>query len=312
MLTVLKNSDYELIASTVETDILEKMLAEEKALHAIAITGPAGVGKLDMAKAFAKAVMCPHRHGSFACGKCRVCTSFDANSNPDITVIEGEATIKVKLARALRSNAYSTPISASRKVFIINSCEKMTEEAQNALLKILEEPPSYLVIILVTERLDSMLPTIRSRAAEVRMSPLTPDKLGEKLKAAFPRADSKKIEAVVLESGGSIRTALTLMRKRTPIANYGSLVSEKLLNKDKYGFFVLSRKISADKEEYSQACNGIIRTMRKWLEEEDKDRKAAARIIHIVEKYRIMAESPVSLSLNSMAMMLEIWEVMYD
>lgn len=153
--------------------------------HAYIFEGPSGVGKFLVAKKFAQMIMCSSPASGKACGLCESCLTFE--NSPDFNVVSSEDNkiIKVDQIREMSSNIVLKPVSSSRKVVIINDGELMNESAQNALLKILEEPPEFATIIIITEDKDKLLPTIRSRAIYFKFLPLS----DIELKSYFNNAD---------------------------------------------------------------------------------------------------------------------------
>ncbi|HWQ52018.1 MAG TPA: DNA polymerase III subunit [Terriglobales bacterium] len=309
----MKNTDCWDIAGGEEAlSRLSDMAASDRPPHALLIAGPAGVGKRTAALVFAKAVMCPHRQGHLACGVCRVCTSFDAGTNPDLTVVDCEKSIKVEAVRELRELACANPVSAVRRVFVIMDADKMTPQAQNALLKLFEEPPPHLVIVLTAVSADALLPTVRSRAAEVRMGPMSATEITAFLRRKNPKADPAKIEAAARLSGGLVGKAAALMRKRSQPEDLGAGAAAKLFAGDKYGLLSLANKIAASKEDFAAACDGMVRAGAAALASGDAPAAGAGALVHVTEKYRRIAEGNAALPLLCTAMLLEIWRDTYD
>ncbi len=312
MWTGLKSTDCWDIAGGEETlSRLMDMAASDRPPHALLISGPVGVGKRTAALVFAKAVMCPHRQGHLACGKCRVCTSFDAGTNPDLTVALGEKSIKVEAIRELRELAFAFPASALRRVFVIMDADKMTLQAQNALLKLFEEPPPHLIIVLTAVNAESLLPTVRSRAAELRMGPMSAAETADFLRRKNPKADPAKIASAARLSGGVIGQALALMRKRSQPEELGRLAGELLFARDKYGLIALANKMSATREDFSATCDDMVRGGTAALAAGEHP-NAAGALVHVTEKYRRIAEGAAALPLLCTAMLLEIWRDTYD
>ena len=99
---------------------------------------------------------------------CSSCVKFNSSNNPDFVLIEQDGnSIKIAQIREMQENVYTKPIVSRKKVFIINDSDKMTEEAQNSLLKTLEEPPEYIIIILITANENKLLNTIKSRCLKI-------------------------------------------------------------------------------------------------------------------------------------------------
>ena len=156
----------EIIGNKRILDNLKAVVKENRPAHAIAFHGPDGIGKRTVADIFAKSLQCEDRGNSTdPCGKCRSCLQFDTGNQPDvIRVTHEKAAISVDDIRSqLIARMQIKPYSSQRKIFIVDEAEKMNEQAQNALLKTLEEPPEYGMIILLTNNMESFLETIRSR-----------------------------------------------------------------------------------------------------------------------------------------------------
>jgi len=313
MWTGLKNTDFWDIAGGEEAlSRLMDMAASDRPPHALLIAGPVGAGKRTAALVFAKAAMCPHRQGHLACGKCRVCTSFDAGTNPDLTVVDCEKSIKVEAVRELRELAFANPVSAVRRVFVIMDADKMTPQAQNALLKLFEEPPPHLIIILTAASADSLLSTVRSRAAELRMGPMSVSETADFLRRKNPKTDPAKIEAAARLSGGLIGQASAILRKRSQPDDLGDAAAARLNACDKYGLLSLANKMAASREDFSAACDGMVRAGAAALEAGNMPAAGAAALVHVTEKYRRIAEGAAALPLLCTAMLLEIWRDTYD
>jgi DNA polymerase-3 subunit delta' len=142
-------------------------------LQAYLISGPAGSGKLAAAKRLAAAMVCSGT-GAKPCNHCRNCKKSSAGIHPDIILVTRPADkreITVDQIRTIRADASVLPNEAERKVYIICDAQSMNIQAQNALLKTLEEPPYYVTFLLLADNPSRLLETIRSRCAEIRMAP---------------------------------------------------------------------------------------------------------------------------------------------
>lgn len=156
--------------------------------HAYIINGEYGSGRQTIASALAKTIQCQSKtDDTDACGVCTSCKQAESHNHPDIKYITHDKTsISVNDIREQLNNDISIkPYSSEYKIYIIPDANKMTEQAQNALLKTIEEPPMYAIIILLTENCDSLLPTIRSRCVTLTMNPVEKDKICTYLENKF-------------------------------------------------------------------------------------------------------------------------------
>ncbi len=153
---------------------LQNALSTGKISHAYIINGEKSSGKEFIAKIFAMALQC-ELGGVEPCNECRSCKQTLSKNQPDIIYVSHEKpnTISVDDIRAQVNNDVAIkPYSSKYKVYIINEAEKMTPQAQNAILKTLEEPPAYAVIMLLVSNMNSLLPTILSRCVTLNMKPV--------------------------------------------------------------------------------------------------------------------------------------------
>lgn len=156
--------------------------------HAYIINGEYGSGRQTIASALAKTIQCQSKtDDTDACGVCTSCKQAESHNHPDIKYITHDKTsISVNDIREQLNNDISIkPYSSEYKIYIIPDANKMTEQAQNALLKTIEELPVYAIIILLTENCDSLLPTIRSRCVTLTMNPVEKDKICTYLENKF-------------------------------------------------------------------------------------------------------------------------------
>ena len=153
------------------TQHFENAIKKEKISHAYIINGEAESGKMELALQFAKALQCEDNNTvgktptGVACGKCKSCHQTDTGNQPDIRIVTYEKSgIGVdEIREQINNDIVIKPYSSKHKIYIVPDCEKMTEAAQNALLKTIEEPPEYGIIILLTTNADKFLQTILSR-----------------------------------------------------------------------------------------------------------------------------------------------------
>lgn len=179
--------------------------------HAILIEGDKGTGRHTLAAFTARAAVCEGENKP--CGICRGCRLEHAGTHPDIWTVapeDGKKNITVAQIRSLRSEAYVKPHMSARRVFIIDMADTMNEQAQNALLKVLEEPPGSVLFILIAENKAALLDTVISRCTVLSLSP--PEiTAAEKYMAANTNYTAEQISAALKETGGNIGAALKLL-----------------------------------------------------------------------------------------------------
>ena len=173
---------------------LKGTLTSSRVAHAYIFFGPEGIGKKLAALNFAKALNCASNAFSEPCDNCISCKKIDNMNHPDIFLLEPEkegVSLKIEKIRELIKNIALKAYEGKRKVYIINDAHLATQEAQNALLKTLEEPPSASVVILITDKIGSLYSTIRSRAQVVKFFPLKVDAVKAILIKAYKMEDVK-------------------------------------------------------------------------------------------------------------------------
>lgn len=192
-------------------EAVTSMISLHRIPHAILIDGDKGTGRHTLARYIAQAVVCGKDNAP--CGECRNCRVAAVGAHPDITFIsaeEGKKFINVGQIRTLRAEAFVKPHMSERRVFIINTAETMNESAQNAFLKVLEEPPEGVVFILVSLSASELLETVVSRCT--RLSLVPPDtNTAVSYIAENTGYGSELIAAAAEETGGNIGAALGIL-----------------------------------------------------------------------------------------------------
>ena len=190
---------------------LRSALSTGKVSHAYILNGEKSSGKEFIAKVFAMALQC-EKGGVEPCQECRSCRQALSGNQPDIirVIHEKPNTISVDdIREQVNSDVGVKPYSSAMKVYIINEAEKMTAQAQNALLKTLEEPPEYAVLLLLTANVDALLPTILSRCVQLNMKP-APDMLVRKYLCEQLQVPDYKAEVCVAFARGNVGRAKAL------------------------------------------------------------------------------------------------------
>ena len=189
--------------------------------HAYLIEGARGTGKHLLAKEICAAVSClSGNEGQLPCRKCKNCEKILGDKSPDIRVIgkEDKASIGVDDVRFLRADVLIPPNDLEHRFYIIEDAHDMTAQAQNAVLLTLEEPPPYIMFLLLCENGTNILETVRSRAPSLRLCPVEDDAMDAYLRteqkgyASLPPEEQQELRRI---ASGSIGRALTLLDGRT-------------------------------------------------------------------------------------------------
>lgn len=245
---------FDVIGSRTLTARLLRDVREGRLNHAYILDGPAGSGRHTVARMLCGAIACGNRPGQvrrdedqfgmfdsepipkplpgakLPCGQCPACRKVLAGQCPDIRVIgrEGKATLGVDAVRFLRQDVLIPPNDLDTKIYIIEDAETMTVQAQNALLLTLEEPPAYVLFLLLCSGADALLETIRSRAPVLRMQPVPDDTIRQYLIDHKRSLSETDMNAVLSRAQGSIGQAMAMSDARSlkPILRTRTAVDE--------------------------------------------------------------------------------------
>lgn len=189
---------------------VKKMAESERFVHSIILEGPDGIGKHKAAGIISAAAVCEENNPP--CEKCRKCRLAMSLSLADISVYSPEKTVfSIKTVREkIRVDAYIKPIESKRKVFVLEHAELMSAEAQNAMLKILEEPPDSVIFILLTTSAALLLPTIRSRCLTLTLREPETDRAFTYIKQNSEYHD-EEIKTALESTDNNIGAALSLL-----------------------------------------------------------------------------------------------------
>lgn len=201
------------IGHTQIIDYFHKAIAQDKLAHSYIITGEKGSGKKLLTGLFAKTLQC-EAQGTEPCGECRSCKQSESGNQPDIIWVTHEkpGSIGVDDVRdQLVGDIMIKPYSSKYKIYIVDEAEKLTVQAQNALLKTIEEPPTYGIIIFLTTNVEMFLPTIVSRCVNLNLYPLS-SKLVKSYLMEELKVPDYKADVCVAFSQGNMGKAIQLAK----------------------------------------------------------------------------------------------------
>jgi len=251
------NSNWNLVGHEWAVDMLRKHVVNGTTRHAYLFAGPPGLGRRTLALHFAQALNCPTPlDAGIPCGQCRDCKQIAAMQHPDLTIIQAESeggTLKVDQIREARRMLALKPYQSSYRVSIFLRFQEANDNAANALLKTLEEAPSYAVLILTADNPEQLLPTIVSRCEVLRLRPLRIEEVMRDLESRGVESGQAKLIAHI--SGGRpgyahqlIESDSLLEKREELLNNLQGLISASRVEK-----FAYADKLSRDKEAMRQA-----------------------------------------------------------
>ena len=286
---------------------LEENIRNNTVSHSYLFIGQDGIGKKLFAKEFAKMELCLDDNN--ACDKCSSCIKFNSDNNPDFVIIKPDGnSIKISQIRDMQDNVYKKPIVSNKKVFIIDDSDKMTEEAQNSLLKTLEEPPEYITIILITSNENKLLNTIRSRCLKINFNNITTKEIIDYI--SREQIMSEPSDSLLSMCNGSIGKLIkinqNLLEYNEIEKNTNDLINGRILNVVKMlnNFEILykSKDIVLDLLDY------MIVIIYEYINKNKDYRGKFLDLISIIENTKLKLMSNTNYDMCIDDLLLTIWE----
>ena len=251
------NNNWNLVGHEWAVEMLKKHVVNGTARHAYLFAGPPGLGRRSLALRFAQALNCQTPiDAGIPCGQCRDCKQIEAMQHPDLSVVQADSeggTLKVDQIRDARRSLTLKPYIANYRVALFLRFQQTNDNAANALLKTLEEAPSYAVLILTADNPEQLLPTIVSRCEVLRLRPLNIEAVQKELEKRGLEAGQAKLIAHI--SGGRFGYALRLIENDSLLEKRDQRLNDllTLIPATRVEKFAYADKLAKDKESMRHA-----------------------------------------------------------
>jgi DNA polymerase-3 subunit delta' len=259
--------DWHIFGHEWAVNLLRTHAAGGKLRHAYLFVGPEGVGRATLALRFAQALNCSQAPvpGEF-CGVCKDCRQIWARQYPDLSLLlpeEGHKDVLIDQVRSLQHTLSLAPYAAAYRIALLPDFQHVTEQAENALLKTLEEPPDKVVLLLTVDALENLLPTIVSRCEVIRLRPAPLEDTSAFLQSVH-RLSTEKAELIAHLSGGRVGAAIQMVEKSERLTHRAENLETflGLLPAHRYERFKLAEKLT---KTYKDARQNAFEAVTVWL-----------------------------------------------
>jgi DNA polymerase-3 subunit delta' len=242
--------------------LLKEHILHQEVRHAYLFTGASGTGRRSLALEFACAVNClePPAPGEF-CGKCRMCTQLQKMQQADLAIVKAETEggmIKVEQVRSLERSLSLSPYEAKYRITLLLDFQQANANAQNALLKTLEEAPRQVILLLTADSAENLLPTIASRCEILRLRPTSTRNLGDSLQKRW-NLDADSADLYAHLANGRVGTALRFKTQPELLDNRKALLDDlyRLLFSSKRDRFAYTETLARNRD-------GVRTAMQTW------------------------------------------------
>lgn len=280
------------------------LIKNDRFPHAVIVEGEKGLGRHILTDYLSLAVLCEGNEKP--CNCCQSCHLAKVGSHPDIITVAPEdkkKSIAVDQIRELKQSAFIKPHISNRRIFIIDKAETMNEPSQNALLKILEEPPKNVYFILIAESSEALLSTILSRCITLKLAaPKISDSLEWISQNIKPRRDNELIKAALEDAKGNIGRALELLRKKNSDSPemIAKEFSSLLFSGDEFYLLCLLNKFEKDRPKADVLISSIKYEVSLLLRKNYTDIKKAkflAELYSLCDGFAASLKTNINLSL---------------
>ena len=280
---------------------LQNSVKAERISHSYLFIGTDGIGKKMIASEFAKMILCLDKNNKY-CNNCKSCIEFDTNNNPDFKIIKPDGnSIKIEQIREIQDKIAEKPIISNKKVYIIDDADKMTQEAQNCLLKTLEEPPEYATIILIGSNETAFLSTIKSRCIILHFKKIKDEEIAKFIREKYQiEIDNQNL---LKAAQGSIGKAIQIKEDEEIYSKIDEIISN-LENADNIDILKMAEIIYKSKDK----INDILEYMNIIFIDIAKKSNKYANCINIVEDAKKRLQSNVNFDMCIDNMLLNLWE----
>ena len=289
-------------------DILKKAVQHNTVLHSYLFVGEEGIGKSLFAKEFAKSILCLGKEKP--CEACKSCIEIEENNQPDyIEIVPDGNSIKIEQIRNMQLKVAEKPIVSTKKVYVIQEADTMTQEAQNALLKTLEEPPEYITIILIASNENSILNTIKSRCTKIVFEPLSNEEL--KRYAQEYWKDATIPEEVFASSMGSIARLRNNIEHQELYTNVYQCINQ-IENKSLLDFLKQAESIAKAKEESDAVLEFLVSILFSLAKEKTEKKQNHLNCVEIVDNTKKNLQFNSNYDMQIDTMLIKMWEEIHE
>lgn len=234
---------------------LVNFITDGRLPHAILLDGPQGCGKTLFARLIACAALCSREKEARPCGQCRACRLILTDAHPDVALFSPDDPGKPYAVSALREmilSCYVLPNDGDKKVYILRDIHQMSEQAQNTLLKIIEEPPPHVMFLLTCQNRAQVLPTILSRVVPIMITTCTVQECAQALQSRLPQLGPQECFQAARLADGNIGRALQILQDETlsKVYHTAQKAAQLICFGDEFELLCLLRPVTKKKEDF--------------------------------------------------------------